>query len=99
MNCIQCICRSYADYLESKKYYLEASFLFERAGLADQAVAAAEKAGSWQRAGHLAAGWRPERLRELWHSLAKRLEEMERGEESAAIWREKLQVSNKTRIH
>ena len=81
--------------MESKKYYLESSLLYERAGLSDQAVALAEKAGAWQRAGHLAvsAGWRTERLRELWVGLAGRMEEMDRGVESATIWKEKLQVS------
>jgi len=89
----KCICRSYGEYMESKKYYLESSLLYERAGLSDQAVALAEKAGAWQRAGHLAvsAGWRTERLRELWVGLAGRMEEMDRGVESATIWKEKLQ--------
>ena len=91
---VKSICLSYASYLESKRYYYESSLLYERAGGLDTAVRMAEKAGAWQRAGNLAraAGWRAEQLTELWRSLAERLEEAGRGADSAAIWREWLQV-------
>jgi len=89
----KCICQSYASYMESKRYYLEASFLAQRAGQANHAVKLAETAGAWQRAGSLAraAGWRAEQLTDLWRSMATRLEEQNKGIESATIWREWLQ--------
>jgi hypothetical protein len=88
------VCQSYAAYLERKRYYHEASLLYERAGSLDQAVSMADQAGSWRRACHLArlAGWPADRLGELWRGLAARLEGEGRGEESATIFRELLQV-------
>ena len=88
--------RSYATYLDRKRYYHEASLLYERADCLELAVGAVERAGSWRRACHLArlAGWSAaDQLGDLWRSLAVRLEGEGRGEESATIYRELLQVS------
>jgi hypothetical protein len=91
------VCQRYAAYLERKRYYHEASLLYERAGCLDQAISMADRAGSWRRACRLArrAGWPADRLGELWRGLAARLEGEGRGEESAAIFKELLQV----RVH
>jgi hypothetical protein len=83
--------------MERKRYYHEASLLYERAGCLDPAVSMADRAGSWRRACRLArrAGWPADRLGELWRGLAARLEGEGRGEESAAIFKDFLQV----RVH
>ena len=67
--------------------------MYEKAGQLDQAVSQADQAGSWERAGTLArrSGWRPDRLAEFWKKMAGRLEEQNKGLESAAIWRDWLQ--------
>jgi hypothetical protein len=92
---LQSVAQNYAAYLERKRYYHEASLLYERAGCLELAVGAADRSGNWRRADRLArrAGWAPaDRLGQLWRSMAARLEGEGRGEESATIHREMLQV-------
>jgi len=87
------VCQSYAAYLETKRYHEEASMLYERAGSLDLAVAQADLALTWQRAGYLArkAKWSADRLVELYRNMATKLETSGRGAEAALLWREWLQ--------
>jgi len=87
------VCQSYASYLETKRYYEDASILYERAGKLDQAVTQAELGLSWQRAGYLArkAKWSADRLVELYRNLATKLENNGLAVESAVVCKEWLQ--------
>ena len=81
------ICHSYGEYLEAKKYYEEASIMYQKSGHLDKAVAQAQAGLCWQRAGHLArtAGWSTEQLVQLYRQLADQLEAAGRYQESAEV--------------
>ena len=89
------MCQCYAAYLESKRYYEDASLMYERAGNMDSAVDMADKCLSWERAGRLgrAAGWGDDRLGRLYRGLAGRLEEAGREREAALVHRDWLNDS------
>ena len=84
--------RSYATYLRSKRFPEEASYMYERAGELGEGAEAAAEALDWGRARCLAkrAGWGADKLAELGHGLASRLEVAGRGAEAATVVREWL---------
>merc|ERR1712106_572639 len=87
------VCQCYAAYLETKRYHEEASLLYERAGKLDLAVAQADLALRWQRAGYLArkAMWSADKLVELYRNMAAKLETNGMGIEAALVSRDWLQ--------
>ena len=81
------VCLSYGEYLESKKYYEEASIMYQKSEHLDQAVNQAKAGLCWERAGYLAkaADWSNDKLLELFGELASQLETAGRYQDAAAV--------------